>query len=55
MLLYDRLVSPAVLDRARREATRIFVGKDVGESTLPQARINELLIEHARRGRRWRG
>jgi len=50
VLLYDRLVSPAILERARREATRIFVGKDVGESTLSQDRINELLIEHARRG-----
>jgi len=50
VLLYDRLVAPAILDRARREATRIFVGKDVGESSLAQERINELLIEHARRG-----
>ncbi|HTV76951.1 MAG TPA: siroheme synthase CysG [Steroidobacteraceae bacterium] len=50
VLLYDRLVAPAILDRARREATRIFVGKDVGESQLAQDRINELLIEHARCG-----
>jgi uroporphyrin-III C-methyltransferase/precorrin-2 dehydrogenase/sirohydrochlorin ferrochelatase len=50
VLLYDRLVSPAILERARREAVRVFVGKDVGESTLPQERINDLLIEHARRG-----
>ncbi len=45
VLLYDRLVSPAILERARREATRIFVGKEVGESTLAQDRINELLID----------
>ena len=50
VLLYDRLVSPAILERARREATRVFVGKDVGESTLSQDRINELLIGYARRG-----
>ncbi len=50
VLLYDRLVSPAILERSRREATRVFVGKDVGESTLSQERINDLLIEHARRG-----
>jgi uroporphyrin-III C-methyltransferase / precorrin-2 dehydrogenase / sirohydrochlorin ferrochelatase len=50
VLLYDRLVAPAILERARREATRVFVGKDVGESTLAQDRINQLLIEHARRG-----
>jgi len=50
VLLFDRLVAPGILDRARREATRVFVGKDVGEATLAQAHINELLIEHARRG-----
>jgi uroporphyrin-III C-methyltransferase/precorrin-2 dehydrogenase/sirohydrochlorin ferrochelatase len=50
VLLYDRLVAPAILERARREATRVFVGKDVGEATLSQDRINELLVEHARRG-----
>jgi uroporphyrin-III C-methyltransferase/precorrin-2 dehydrogenase/sirohydrochlorin ferrochelatase len=50
VLLYDRLVSPAILERARREATRIFVGKDVGESEVSQERINALLVEHARRG-----
>jgi uroporphyrin-III C-methyltransferase / precorrin-2 dehydrogenase / sirohydrochlorin ferrochelatase len=50
VLLYDRLVAPAILDRARREATRIFVGKGVGESALSQDRINTLLVEHARRG-----
>ncbi|MGC1459332.1 MAG: siroheme synthase CysG [Steroidobacteraceae bacterium] len=50
VLLYDRLVSPAILDRARREATRIFVGKEVGESTVSQERINALLVQHARRG-----
>jgi len=50
VLLYDRLVSPTILERARREATRIFVGKDVGDSTLAQDRINDMLITHARRG-----
>ena len=50
VLLYDRLVPPAILERARREATRIFVGKDVGDSILAQDRINDLLISHARRG-----
>jgi uroporphyrin-III C-methyltransferase/precorrin-2 dehydrogenase/sirohydrochlorin ferrochelatase len=50
VLLYDRLVSPTILERARREATRIFVGKEVGDSTLAQDRINDMLITHARRG-----
>ncbi len=64
VVLYDRLVSEAVLDRARREAERVFVGKDVasgaraesGPRTGPcraaQERIHELMIDYARRGLR---
>lgn len=51
VILYDRLVSEAVLDRARREAERVFVGKS-GSDPAGQERIHELLIEHARRGLR---
>jgi len=50
VILYDRLVSAAVLERARRDALRIFVGKDAGTASTPQQRIHELAIEHARRG-----
>lgn len=51
VVLYDRLVPEAVLERARREAQRVFVGKQAGDSTA-QARINELLIGYARQGLR---
>ncbi len=52
VILYDRLVSPGVLERARREAERIFVGKrsDVGETA--QERIHELMVSLAERGLR---
>jgi len=52
VVLYDRLVSDAVLERVRRDAERIFVGKESGAHRTTQARIHELLIEHASRGRR---
>ena len=52
VILHDRLVAGAVLDFARRDAERICVGKSAGGAGASQARINELLIEHARRGRR---
>ena len=52
VILHDRLVSTAVLERARRDAERIFVGKDAHGSQTPQERINELLIEKASRGLR---
>ncbi len=52
VILADRLVSPAVLALARRDALVIDVGKTPGgphEST--QARIHALMVSHARQGR----
>jgi uroporphyrin-III C-methyltransferase/precorrin-2 dehydrogenase/sirohydrochlorin ferrochelatase len=51
VIVYDKLVDPAVLDYARRDARRIFVGKSKGDHTLPQAEINALLIAEAKAGR----
>jgi uroporphyrin-III C-methyltransferase/precorrin-2 dehydrogenase/sirohydrochlorin ferrochelatase len=44
-------VGEAVLDRARRDAQRIFVGKESGERGQ-QDRIHALLVELASRGKR---
>jgi uroporphyrin-III C-methyltransferase/precorrin-2 dehydrogenase/sirohydrochlorin ferrochelatase len=52
VILHDRLVSSDVLDLARRDATRIAVGKEAGGHSVTQDRIHELMIEHARAGRR---
>jgi uroporphyrin-III C-methyltransferase/precorrin-2 dehydrogenase/sirohydrochlorin ferrochelatase len=53
IVFYDRLVSDAVLDRARRDAQRVFVGKETGgDHHATQARIHELLVQHAKRGLR---
>ncbi len=52
VILHDRLVAPAVLDLARRDARRICVGKAAGGAGSTQAEINALLIEHASQGRR---
>ena len=52
VVLYDRLVSDAVLERARRDAERVFVGKEAGEHHLTQERIHELLVHYARKGLR---
>ena len=51
VILYDRLVSPQVLERARRDAELIFVGKTHGECGQ-QEHIHELLLRHARAGKR---
>jgi uroporphyrin-III C-methyltransferase/precorrin-2 dehydrogenase/sirohydrochlorin ferrochelatase len=52
VILHDRLVSPGVLDLARRDAKLICVGKAAGSIGRTQAEINALLIEHAAQGRR---
>ena len=51
VVLYDRLVPAAVLERSRRDAERIFVGK-AAKDHKTQDRINELLVHHARQGQR---
>jgi uroporphyrin-III C-methyltransferase/precorrin-2 dehydrogenase/sirohydrochlorin ferrochelatase len=51
VILYDRLVPAPVLERARRDAERVFVGKQPGNHTT-QERINELLVHYARLGLR---
>jgi uroporphyrin-III C-methyltransferase / precorrin-2 dehydrogenase / sirohydrochlorin ferrochelatase len=51
VILYDRLVPIAVLERARRDAERVFVGKQPGNHTA-QEKINELLVHYARLGLR---
>jgi uroporphyrin-III C-methyltransferase / precorrin-2 dehydrogenase / sirohydrochlorin ferrochelatase len=52
VILHDRLVSPAVLDMARRDARRICVGKAAGGIGSTQAEINALLVEYASQGMR---
>src|SRR5690606_10692664 len=53
VILYDRLVSDEVLDLARRDAERVFVGKTPGEDHhATQARIHTLMHKHVMAGRR---
>ncbi len=52
VVLYDRLVSNEVLDLARRDAERIYVGKVAGGSSGSQAEINALLVKLALEGKR---
>jgi uroporphyrin-III C-methyltransferase/precorrin-2 dehydrogenase/sirohydrochlorin ferrochelatase len=52
LILYDRLVDPDLLALARPEAEKIFVGKTPGAACAQQARIDAMLVEAARAGRR---
>ncbi|WP_428927175.1 siroheme synthase CysG [Marinibacterium sp. SX1] len=51
VIFYDRLVDPAVLELARRDAERVFVGKAVGANAWPQDRICALITAEALRGK----
>lgn len=51
VVVYDNLVSAAVLAHARPDAERIYVGKKAGKHSLPQIDINQLLVDLARQGR----
>src|SRR5439155_12222803 len=51
VVVYDRLVNPALLDLAPGTARRIFAGKTRGDHVMPQGAINAVLIHHARHGR----
>lgn len=52
VILYDRLVSADVLDLARRDAERVYVGKAAGEAQKSQDEINALLVQLAQQGKR---
>jgi len=52
VVLHDRLVAPAVLEMVRRDAERIYVGKERDRHALPQGDINQLMVHLARKGRR---
>jgi len=52
VVLYDRLVAPKILEFVRKDAKRIYVGKERDRHALPQAEINQMLVDLAKQGRR---
>ena len=52
VIVHDRLISKAVLDLTRRDAERIYVGKERDNHAVPQEEINQLLVDLAKQGKR---
>ncbi|MEP4194727.1 MAG: siroheme synthase CysG [Aliishimia sp.] len=52
IIFYDRLVDPEILELARRDAERVYVGKTPGCHSWPQSKITSSLIAAAKRGSR---
>lgn len=52
VVLYDRLVSAPILEMARGDAERIYVGKRRADHAVPQQQINQLLVDLAKQGKR---
>ncbi|SEG02729.1 siroheme synthase CysG [Nitrosomonas ureae] len=52
VVVYDRLVSTEILDMVRRDAARIYAGKERNRHTLKQESINQLLVRLAQEGKR---
>ena len=52
VMVYDRLVSKPILDMANKNAQRIYVGKEKDNHAVPQDKINDLLVELAKQGKR---
>ena len=50
--LYDRLVHPSIIDLIRRDAQKIYVGKQRDNHVVRQEEINSLLVKYAKQGKR---
>jgi uroporphyrinogen III methyltransferase/synthase len=51
VVIYDRLISKALIKWIPRKAEKIYVGKHVGNHTVSQDRIQRLMVEKARDGK----
>lgn len=51
IILYDRLITEEILNFARRDAERFYVGKQRDKHCVPQSEINAIMISSARQGK----
>ncbi len=51
VIVYDRLIPSGALDGARPDAELVYVGKEGGGESVPQAQTERLLVEHGHAGK----
>lgn len=51
-VVYDRLVSDQIMQLIRKDAEKIYAGKERSKHTLPQESINQMLVRLAKEGKR---
>jgi uroporphyrinogen III methyltransferase / synthase len=51
VVVYDRLVNPRIIRECSADAELIYVGKAADKHTLPQDKINALLVQLAKKGK----
>lgn len=52
VVVYDRLVAKPILEMTRRDAERVYVGKERAHHAMRQEEINQLLVDLAKEGKR---
>ena len=50
VVVYDRLIDDSVMECCRRDAIRLYVGKEPNNHSVRQEEINEMLLAEARKG-----
>jgi uroporphyrin-III C-methyltransferase len=52
VVIYDRLVSDAIMSLIPEHCERVYVGKKQADHRVPQHKINQMLVEYAKQGLR---
>jgi uroporphyrin-III C-methyltransferase len=52
VIIYDRLVSKAILRQIPSKTKKLYVGKSTGKHSVPQDKINELINKEVTQGKR---
>lgn len=52
VVVHDRLIAEPIMNLARREAQRVYVGKLAADHSVPQAEISQMLVDLAKQGKK---